>query len=104
MAKADARLRPEEGENRLFAVLPRGAAGEKVAAAVRERSPDASIVISSDSDLVFVCEEDRIVLSDAAAALVEGRNDCAAAARRVLTRIDVSWTAIEPPGVLLSGA
>ncbi|HVX14935.1 MAG TPA: tubulin-like doman-containing protein [Pirellulales bacterium] len=105
MAKANARLLPDDGESHLFAVLPHGAAGEKIATEVRERSPNASVIVSSDSDLVFVREEDRIVLSDAAAALVEGRGDCAAAARRVLTRIDVSWTALDsPPGMLLTGA
>jgi hypothetical protein len=43
---------------------------------------------------VFCREVEGISLSEAANALVKGRNECAAAARHVLTRVDISWAAL----------
>jgi hypothetical protein len=92
--KAKSPLHPFEGEGRLVVVIPQGPSSEAIAGAVCERLPDASIVRSTDSNLVFLREVEGLVLSDAAAQMVKGRVDCAAAAHRVLTRVDVPWIAL----------
>ena len=81
-----------ESRGSLLVVSPPSSAGEKIKAAVLEQCADAWFVTSSEGDVVLLRETDGIVLSEAAAALVASCDDCALAARRVLTRVDVSWT------------
>jgi hypothetical protein len=91
---ANARLHQAESEGRLFICIGQGPASDAVAAAVCERFPQASMALSSDSNLVFLREVEGVLLPAAAEQMIKGRGDCAAAARRVLTRVDVSWMAL----------
>ncbi|HWB10477.1 MAG TPA: tubulin-like doman-containing protein [Pirellulales bacterium] len=88
------RLSRTSAVERLLVLLPRGAKGKVVVDALRHDWPDGFVVPSDDGDLVFCREAAGISLVDAANSLVKGRHECAAAARHVLTRVDVSWATL----------
>ncbi|MGH7139080.1 MAG: hypothetical protein ACREHD_25315, partial [Pirellulales bacterium] len=92
LSKAAPRVAAGENPGTLFVVSPPNSGGERIRAAVLEQRPGASCLVSYDGEVALLREVGDIVLSDAAAALVASCDDCAEAARRVLTRVDVSWT------------
>ena len=80
---------------RLIVVVPKEQGGAAVAEAARRSIPNLTLTVSdSDSDIIFCHEAELISLTKAAAALIESRPDYAAAARRVLTRLDIPWTSL----------
>jgi eukaryotic-like serine/threonine-protein kinase len=88
--------RPNAAADRLLVAVPGGPSAAAIAAALGEASPGVTILLTSDdSDLVFCREAEDISLIMAAAAIIEDRGDCAEAARRVLTRLDVPWTSLQ---------
>jgi hypothetical protein len=95
MAECSSPLRIPGTQDRLFAVLPQGPSSEPIANLLRDSSPPATILARTGADLIFLREIVGISLSEAATKLVQDRSDCAEAARRVLTRVDVNWTALE---------
>lgn len=80
---------------KLFVVVPQGSASTTLVEALHRTLPDATVIPSSEEDLVFYREVGEIALTDAANALVADRGTCAEVARRVLTRHDVAWIALE---------
>ncbi|HET6883596.1 MAG TPA: tubulin-like doman-containing protein [Pirellulales bacterium] len=95
LSKCSARLHSTGCIERQFIVLPQATSSGPIVQAVRATSPSATIVAQPGADLAFLGESYGIVLSEAAAAIIQDHNACAEAARRVLTRVDVSWTALE---------
>ncbi|MGH7192468.1 MAG: hypothetical protein ACREJM_02920, partial [Candidatus Saccharimonadales bacterium] len=90
--KASPRLGRVGAAERLLAVLPRGRNGGALAETIKQGMPDVALTLfDADSDLVLCREGEQVSLAKAATALIENRPDYAAAARRVLTRNDVSW-------------
>lgn len=95
LEKAGPRLPLSRTAKRSLAVVPQGASGEAVAHAIARGVPSVALtVVDADSDLVFCQEAEYLSLAKAAAALIESRPDYAAAARRVLTRLDVPWSSL----------
>jgi hypothetical protein len=95
LEKASPRLPLPRTAKRSLAVVPHGASGTAVAQALRRGAPSLGLTITDvDSDLVFCQEAEFMSLAKAAAALIECRPDYAAAARRVLTRLDVPWSSL----------
>jgi hypothetical protein len=93
--EASVRLPRIGGTEKLLTIVPQGAKSELIIETVRHAFPGVNIVPSDEGDLVFCREVDCVSLAYAANDLVADRGDCAAAARRVLTRVDVSWAALE---------
>ncbi|HEX7447085.1 MAG TPA: tubulin-like doman-containing protein, partial [Pirellulales bacterium] len=90
--KASPRLGRVGAAERLLAVLPQGRNGGALAETIKQQMPDVVLTLfDADSDLVLCREGEQVSLAKAATALIENRPDYAAAARRVLTRNDVSW-------------
>lgn len=97
--QASLAVRCDDARTRLLAVVPRGRNGERLATVIREGMPDVALTLfDADSDLVLCREGEDVSLLSAATALIDDRPDYAAAARRVLTRTDVSWTPLELAG------
>ncbi len=92
--QAGSRLPRNSGAEKLLVLMPQGAKGKLLVDALRHTWPDGFVVPSEEGDLVFCREVEGISLVEAANALVYGRDECAAAARRVLTRVDISWAAL----------
>lgn len=90
--KASPKLGRVGAAERLLAVLPQGRNGGALAETIKQEMPDVALTLfDADSDLVLCREGEQVSLARAATALIENRPDYAAAARRVLTRNDVSW-------------
>lgn len=97
--QASLAVRCGDVRTRLLAVVPRGRNGERLAAVIRDGMPDVALTLfDADSDLVLCREGEDVSLLSAATALIDDRPDYAAAARRVLTRTDVSWIPLEVVG------
>ncbi|HEV3005696.1 MAG TPA: hypothetical protein VGX78_14615, partial [Pirellulales bacterium] len=92
--QAGIRLRGASGAEKLLVLMPQGAKGKLLVDALKHTWPDGFVVPSEEGDLVFCREVEGISLAEAANALVKGRDECAAAARHVLTRVDISWAAL----------
>ncbi|HJT33005.1 MAG TPA: tubulin-like doman-containing protein, partial [Pirellulales bacterium] len=90
--KASPKLGRVGAAERLLAVLPQGRNGGALAETIKQEMPDVALTLfDADSDLVLCREGEQVSLARAATALIENRPDYAAAARRVLTRNDVTW-------------
>lgn len=90
--KASSRMARVGAAERLLAVLPQSRNGDVLAETIKQEMPDVALTMfDADSDLVLCREGEQVSLARAARALIENRPDYAAAARRVLTRNDVSW-------------
>jgi hypothetical protein len=92
--KTSIRFPPTSAAEKLLVLAPRGAKGKVIVEALRQDWPDGFVVPSDEGDLVFCREVAGISLAEAADALVKGRHECAAAARHVLTRVDVPWATL----------
>lgn len=80
---------------RLIAVVPSGITSKLIVDSIRQTLPDAVVATSTEADLVFCHEVEGIVLADAANVLVADRRECAQAALRLFTRVDVPWAALQ---------
>jgi hypothetical protein len=90
--KALPRLLRYGGAKRLLAVVPDSGCGHTLAAsALRDLPAAACTMFDADADVVFCYEAEDLSPAKVAGALIDDRPDCAAAARRVLTRVDVHW-------------
>lgn len=97
--QASLAVRCGDARTRLLAVVPRGRNGERLAKVIRDGMPDVALALfDADSDLVLCREGEDISLLSAATALIDDRPDYMAAARRVLTRTDVSWMPLAAVG------
>jgi len=95
LEKAAPKLPVSRTAKRALAVVPQSASGCAVAQAIQRRLPNVALTVAdAGSDLVFCQEVEFLSLAKAAAALIECRPDYAAAARRVLTRLDVPWSSL----------
>jgi len=92
--QAAPRLNRLECVDHLLVVVPRGPSCGEVVDAVRHGLKPSTVVVGDEGDLVFCREAGGLSLAQAAAAMVEDRGDCAEAARRVLTRVDVPWATL----------
>lgn len=93
LEKATPKLPLSGAVKRSLAVAPQSAHGSAVIQTIQSCLTSVSLTIAdADSDLVFCQEVEFLSLAKAAAALIECRPDYAAAARRVLTRLDVPWS------------
>ena len=93
--KATPPLPLRQAAHRVFTLVPDAAGGAAVAEALKAGVPRVALSIAdADSDLVFCHEAELLSLSKTAAALIGGRPDYAAAALRVLTRLDIHWASL----------
>jgi serine/threonine protein kinase len=90
--KALPRLMRHGGAKRLLAILPASRWGSELASTA-ERDPPAwaATIFDVDTDVVLCYEAEELSPARVARALIDNRPDCAAAARRVLTRVDIRW-------------
>lgn len=93
-------LSPAGDNDSILIALPRGSNQERLAAAAKRCLPGSTMIVSDDSDLVVLREIGAIALAEAAAKITESRDACAEAARRVLTRVDVSWSPLAGQAVV----
>lgn len=90
--QANSRLCHAGGVSRFVVAYPQGAAGEKLRELLDPELPSLSLALpDAGSDLLLCQETEQIPLARVAASIIENRADFAAAARRVLTRLDVPW-------------
>ncbi len=83
------------GAKRLLAVAPDSTHGKKLAERALGDLPDLALVLFDvDADLVLCHEAEELSLAKVAAALIDNRPDYAAAARRLLTRVDIRWASL----------
>ncbi|HVC96049.1 MAG TPA: tubulin-like doman-containing protein [Pirellulales bacterium] len=93
--KAVPRLSRLGGAKRVLAVLPDGAYGKELAATALGNLPKVALTLfDADSDLVLCQEAEELSLAKVAVALIDNRPDYAAAARRLLTRVDIRWASL----------
>lgn len=84
-----------QAARRVFTLVPDAAGGAAVAKAIEQGVPRVALSIAdADSDLVFCHEAELLSLPRTAAALIGNRPDYAAAALRVLTRLDIPWCSL----------
>ena len=92
------KLRPAGQDNRLIVVIPKS--GTEDLAELLSQTLNPSAIVRADSgDLIFCRETAGISLAETAASIVGEREQCAEAARRVLTRADVQWSPLETAAV-----
>jgi eukaryotic-like serine/threonine-protein kinase len=94
--QAKVRLPKAGSSERLLVVVPQAKTSKLVVEAVRQTLADAVVVASTDPDLLFCHEVEGINLAKAANVLVADRHECAEAALRLFTRVDVPWAALQP--------
>jgi len=83
------------GAKRLLAVAPDSSYGKKLAETALGDLPDLALTLfDADADLVLCYEAEELSLARFAAALIDNRPDYAAAARRLLTRVDIRWASL----------
>jgi len=83
------------GVKRLLAVVPDSAYGNKLAETVLgDLSETVLNLFDADAELVLCQEAEGLSAARVAAALIDNRPDYAAAARRLLTRVDIRWTSL----------
>ena len=95
LAQAVPRLDVPAPRRRLLVLLPDDPAADELQAALGELAPPGTIAVrGGPGDVVFCLEAGPRHVVPVASAVVEHRADLAAAARRVLTRCDVAWSAL----------
>lgn len=100
-AEARPRTPFDKGARRLLTLQPTGPGAQALRTAARQAGFVSAFDGLDAADEIVLCQETaNVALARVAAFLVDGRPDLAAAARRVLTRLDVPWQSI--PSVRLT--
>ncbi len=92
------RLACRQGPRRVLTLYPKGKAGHNLLEAFRATSSPISAALEDGDCQFVVCQEaEQLPIGRVAAAIIDGRPDYVAAARRVLTRVDVAWKPLPLP-------
>src|SRR5206468_1207483 len=87
------RLETTGGWQHLVVARPPGPAGSALHDTVARAFPDLPLTpVDSDGDVVFCSEAAHLSLPDVAYALIEQEGTYTELARKMTTRVDVSWT------------
>jgi hypothetical protein len=77
----------------LLLAVPAGSAGQRIREVVVGQAAHALVaLVPSDVDVVICCEASGLTFAQVASGLIEGESTYADLARKVMTRIDVTWT------------
>jgi hypothetical protein len=90
---AQPRVSVPGSRSHLILALPNSAAGQRFRSLVTQQLPNVSLsVLTSEGDVLVGYQEVNLPVPLVAEALIANTPGCAATARQVLTRTDVTWT------------
>jgi serine/threonine protein kinase len=86
------------GSQRMLALIPSGEGCQPLVDALRSRlSPQPTITLSEEIDLMLCYEQQELSLPHVAERLIAGRNDYPEIAARLHTRVDINWSELPSP-------